>query len=140
MKDKLYEEVGTSYRFFLNWRHASAAGYIVVLGGVMSFCLTAYKDARPLLWIVPLFGTPFGIFFWIVDRRIRSLFQTAVRAGRTLEGEQGGFFTEQEKIGTVPGLDRYPRFLTHSSALSILYIGSSVALIGLSLYFKYRLR
>jgi len=44
VKDKLYEEVGANYRFFLAWRHAAFAGNLVVLYGVFSLCVSASKD------------------------------------------------------------------------------------------------
>ena len=57
------------YRFFLSWRHASFAGNLVVVWAVFSLCITAYKEARELLWIIPLAATPIGILFWMIDEK-----------------------------------------------------------------------
>jgi len=138
MDEKRYEQVGTNYRFFLKWRHASFAGYIVILGAIVSFSIAAYKDALPLLWLVPLTGVPFGIFFWIVDIRIQKVFQSAIEAGRKLEGEQGGYFSEQANIGTIPKRDsNYPVVFSHTAALRTIYLAFTLLLIGVSAYFKF---
>jgi len=139
MKEKLYEEIAANYRFFLNWRHASFAGHMVILGAVVSFSIGAYKDAKPLLWLIPLAGAPFGVFFCIVDTRIQKIFQCAIEAGRKLEGELGGYFSEQAEIGTVPIRDKCPMLFTHTMALRIVYLGSTLTLMALSLYFKFRI-
>ncbi len=136
MKEKLYDQIGINYRYFLSWRHASFAGYMVVLGVTASFCIDAYRDAKPLLWLIPLAATPFGVSFWLIDVRIQKIFQAAIQAGRKLEGDLGGYFTEQQKIGTVPLLDKYPRLFTHSAVLRTIYLGSALTLLALSIYLK----
>lgn len=139
MRDKLYEEVGLNYRFFLNWRHATFAGHLLVLWAIASLCISAYKDAQPFLWIIPLAGAPFGLLFWVIDVRIQVVFQNAIEAGRAIEGEAGGYFTSQRRIGTVPGRDKYPRLFTHTIALRTAYLSSFLLLTALGIYFRYQL-
>ncbi len=135
MKATLYEQIGTNYRFFLNWRHASFAGYMVLMGATAALSIDAYNDAKPFCWLVPLAGAPFGVFFAIVDTRIQAVFQCAIEAGRKMEGELGGYFSEQSTIGTVPRKDKiYPRFVSHTAALRTIYLGSSLVLAALGVY------
>jgi hypothetical protein len=75
MKEKAYEEVGANYRFFARWRHAAVVGDLVVLWAVLTLCISAYEDARQLMWAIPLCASPFGIILWIIDVRTRDMYQ-----------------------------------------------------------------
>ena len=89
MKEKIYEEIGNNYRFFLCWRHAAFAGNLIVLGAILSFSVSAFKDAKELMWFIPLIASPVGFLLWVIDVRNRSLYHTANRVGKELEDSSG---------------------------------------------------
>jgi hypothetical protein len=133
MSEKEYEEVGANYRFFLRWRHAAAAGDLLVLWAVFSLCITASKEAPQLTWVIPLVASPFGILLWIVDVRTREIYHAAIRAGADLEGKTGGFYTRiRDEVALAKGMSLATK-LTQSLALNVLFIGSSAMLLLLSL-------
>jgi hypothetical protein len=136
MKEKIYEEIGNNYRFFLRWRHAAFAGNLIVLGAVLSFSTTAYKDAKDLMWIIPLVASPVGFLLWVIDVRTRSLYHAATHAGKELEGDISGFYSKliNEGVALPPGTSVFSR-LTQSLALNLLFLGSSFVLLALSLLF-----
>lgn len=139
MKEKLYEEVGNNYRLFLRWRHASFAGNLVVLGAVLSFSISAFKDAKELMWIIPLFASPIGVLLWIIDVRSRSLYHTAMRSGKELENGTPGFYTKliDEGVAIPKGKSVFTK-LNQSLAVNILFLGSSVLLCLLSVLFYWK--
>ena len=135
MNDKKYEEVGVNYRFFLKWRHASFAGNVLILYGVISLCISTYRDSPTLAWIVPLLASPIGILLWIIDVRTRDAYHAARNAGKELEGDEGGFYTKlSEEVALPRDSSPFKEFikshtLSHSVALDIFFIGSSVMLL-----------
>jgi len=134
MKEKAYEEVGANYRFFLRWRHAAVIGDLIVLWATLSLCITAFKDARQLMWIIAFCASPFGILLWIVDVRTRDMYHTAIRAGADLEGEVRGFYTRVRDEVALPKGMCPAKKLTQSLALNILFFGTSIVLLLLSLW------
>ncbi len=138
MKEKIYEEVGNNYRFFLRWRHAAIAGNMVVIGAILSFSISAFQDAKELMWIIPLLGAPVGLLLWIIDVRNRSLYHTANRAGKEIEDSVGisGFYSKliSENVALPKGTSVFSQ-LTQSLALNFLFLGSTVLLILLSICF-----
>lgn len=144
--EKLYEQIGANYRFFLNWRHASLAGYLLVLWGVVSLSISAYEGAREVAWLVPLGGFPFGVLFCMLDHRTKAVFQDAIKAGREIEAEAGreieaegwGYFSHLKSAGVVPRKDQCP-IITHTLVLRIIYLGSSFVLAVLAAYLKFAL-
>jgi hypothetical protein len=133
MEEKKYEEIGTNYRFFLSWRHAAFAGDLVIIYGVLSLTFSIYKDTPALAWIVPILGSPIGFLLWIIDVRTRELYHSAIKAGKSIEGDKGGFFTELSKVALPAGTSPFKK-LTQSSALNLLFIGSSLLLIVLAVF------
>jgi hypothetical protein len=134
LDDDRYKEVGTIYRFFLSWRHASFAGNLVVVWATLSLCITAYKEAQKILWIIPLTATPIGILFWMIDKRTRDLYHAAIDAGVKLEKE-GGFFTQLcESVRIPKGKSAFGK-VTQTAALNIFFIGSSVFFFILAVIF-----
>src|SRR3990170_1739505 len=103
MDEKKYEEVGHAYRFFLGFRHAAFAGNLVVLYGVVSLWMSAPKEAPWAVWAIPLAASPIGVLLWWIDVRTRDLYHAAMRAGKSLEGEGGGLYTNLTE--TRPPLD-----------------------------------
>jgi hypothetical protein len=156
--EKIYEEVGANYRFFLGWRHAAFAGYIVVVGAAISFTMSTLKDSPSLAFIIPLGTCPIGFLLWCIDVRNRSLYAAVNRAGARLEGPSGGSYTNlansalpSSSIPILSGLMApisvikrwFPRLkkycpclegqLSHSFALTALFNGGSIALLWLGL-------
>ncbi len=138
MKEKIYEETGNNYRFFLRWRHAAFAGNLIVLGTILSFSVSAFKDAKELMWIIPLIASPVGLLLRIIDVRNRSLYHVANRAGKEIEDNEGiaGFYSKliSEGVALPKGTSAFSKW-TQSLALDLLFLGSTVVLILLSLFF-----
>ena len=132
MDEKRYQEIGTNYRFFLGWRHAAFAGDLVILYGVLSLTSLIYNQTPDIAWLVPLIASPIGILLWMVDKRTRDLYHAAIRAGRELEGEKGGFFTQLSEVVLPLGASPF-RKVTQSGALNLLFIGSSILLFIISI-------
>jgi hypothetical protein len=131
MNKKRYEEIGTNYRYFLSWRHASFAGDLIVIYGVLSLTFATYKETPSLAWIVPALACPIGLLFLIIDIRTRVLYHAAIRAGKALEEPDGGFFTELTKVALPPGSSAFKK-PTQSAAVDLLFIGSSLFLAALA--------
>ena len=127
MKDEIYKEVGSNYRFFLGWRHASFAGYLIVLYGVITLCVSTYKSEPKWAFLIPLLASPIGILLWMIDVRTRTLYHAAIRAGKELESNEGGFYTELSKEAIPPGTSPFTK-ITQTGALNLFFWGSSIVL------------
>ena len=128
MNDKKYEEVGTNYRYFLKWRQASFAGYIVILYGVVNLSSTIYKELPEFVWVVPLLASPIGILLWVFDVRTRELYHAVIAAGKDIESPGGGFYTNLFNNVALPkGASSFSKF-TQTAALNLLFIGFSIFL------------
>ena len=134
MKDKVYEEVGTNYRFFARWRHLALAGDLLVVWAILSLCVIAYKDARELMWLIPLIASPIGVVLWIIDYRTRDMYHAAIRAGADLEGDLKGFYTRVRDEVALPKDKSFINRLTHTLALSIVFFGTTAILLLLSVW------
>ena len=132
MKEKIYEEVGANYRFFLTWRHATVAGYFVIMYGIITLTISIYKDAPKLAGIVPFLGAFIGWGFWLIDRRTQEIYHAAIRAGKELEGFRGGFYSQVSKIILPPGSSPFKKN-SHSGIIKVLFIGSSILLFILAI-------
>jgi hypothetical protein len=133
MEDKRYEEVGTNYRFFLGWRHAAFAGDLAVFYAVLWLTFSVYKEIPVIAWIVPTLGWPVGILFWIIDMRTRDLHLATIKAGKALEGNRAGFYTQLSRIASPKGTSAFKR-ISQSTALDILFFGSSICLLLLAIF------
>ena len=136
MSDKAYEEVGSNYRFFLAWRHASFAGMLLILFGAAQLTFDMLQDQPRIAWLVPILASPLGVMLWIIDTRTRDLYHAAIRAGRKLEGEAGGFYTELSQVTLPVGASAFSR-LSQSVALNLFFLGSSVAMLALGLLLRW---
>jgi len=136
MSEKAYEEVGANYRFFLAWRHASFAGMLLILFGTAQLTFSALKDQPTMAWLVPVLASPLGVLLWIVDTRTRDLYHAAIRAGKKLEGDAGGFYTELSQVTLPVGSSAFGR-LSQSGALNLLFLGSSVAMLALGMFLRW---
>jgi hypothetical protein len=133
MEAKRYEEIGTNYRFVLGWRHAAFAGDLVIMYGILSLTFAVYKEIPVIAWIVPALGWPVGVLLWMVDVRTRELYHAAIRAGKAFEGKRGGFFTQLAQITLPKGGSSFQR-LSQSTALDLLFFGSSLSLLILAIF------
>ena len=139
MKEKLYEEVGQSYRFFLRWRHAAFAGQCIVLFAVGSLCGTFLEKAKEIAWAVPLVASPIGFLLWIIDVRTRDLYHATITAGKSLEDGEKGFFTVlKDEVSLKKEESPFSKW-TQSAALNLFFWGSTILLIisSILLYSKY---
>ena len=139
MKEEIYKEVGTNYRFFLGWRHALVAGYLIVLGASLSLCISAFKDAKEIVWIIPLCIFPIGFIFRAIEKRTRDLYHSAINAGKDLEAPEKGFYTHLDDVVQPPNMS--PFFLwikkgrfTQALALDFLFFGGALLLFVLTIY------
>jgi|ERR1043166_798321 hypothetical protein len=132
MKEKLYEEVGAVYRFFLAWRHAALAGIVMIVGGAISLTASIYKESPELSFIVPLFACPFGFVLWMIDLRTRDLYHAAIRAGKNLEGEDKGFFSALSDGVALKKEESVFSRTTQSGALNIIFWAASIGLVLLA--------
>jgi len=133
--DERYKEPGPNYRFFLTWRHAVFAANLVVLYGIGSLCISAYKDAKPMMWLIPLFGSPIGAFLWMIDYRTRDIYRSLVKEGKRLEVPGGGPYTALEDILINDETAKIKKIFSQSIALNFFLIGSSVFLFALGWFF-----
>ncbi len=130
-KEKLYEEVGNNYRFFARWRHFAFVGNIVVVGAVLTLCASAYKEAKEIIWLIPLFASPIGVMLWIVDVRTVMHVHIAIDTGIALEGDGMGFYTQLNSLRSPSGISLTDKF-SHSLVMKIAFLGSSMVLLVLS--------
>lgn len=127
MKDEIYKEIGSNYRFFLGWRHASFAGNLIILYGVITLCVSTYKSEPKWAFLIPLLASPIGILLWMIDVRTRTLYHAAIRAGKELEGSEGGFYTKLSEVALPPGTSSFEK-ITQTGALNVFFWGSSIVL------------
>jgi hypothetical protein len=133
IKEKVYEEISTTYRFFLGWRHAAFAGDIIAIYGILTLTYSVFTENSDIAWVVPAIGFPIGILLWIIDKRTRDLYHATTNAGKQLEGEVGGFFTELKKKEIPEGFSPFCK-PSHSGALNLLFFGTSFILFVLAIY------
>jgi hypothetical protein len=80
----IYEEIGRNYRYFLNWRHALFAGYLLILYIASTF----YTESSDNLFFQRLcLGVTIliSLVFWVIEIRIRDLYRACTEAGESLE-------------------------------------------------------
>ncbi len=127
MKDELYKEIGANYRFFLGWRHASFAGNLIILYGVITLCISTYKSEPKWAFLIPLLASPIGVLLWMIDVRTRTLYHAAIQAGKELEGSDGGFYTKLNEVVLPLGTSSFKK-ITQTGALNVYFLGFSTVL------------
>lgn len=139
MNEKLYEEIGNNYRFFLRWRHAAFAGQCIVLFTVCTLSVSFIEKAKEIAWVVPLAASPIGILFWIIDVRTRDLYHATIKAGAELEKGKKGFYTVLRDEVSLKKEENPFAKLTQSAALNLIFWGSTIMLLiaSILLYKKY---
>ena len=129
MDDKIYEEIGNNYRFFLKWRHAAFAGQSLVLFATGSVTISFIDKAKEIAWIVPLAACPIGILLWMIDVRTRDVYHAALKAGALMENGKPGFYTTTKADVELPKDSSAFKQITQSAALSLFFWGSSLCLL-----------
>jgi len=131
-----YDEIGPNYRFFLAWRHAAFAGNIVVLGGTCSLLTTAYEEAMPLAWLIPLLASLAAVSLWLADCRTRQIYRSLADAGKEMENDGKGPYHALTAIGIPKDAPWFPRkdkplcrFFSQSFALDVFFLGSALVLV-----------
>jgi len=144
MNEKVSEAVGPNYRYFLGWRHAAFGANIIVLWGTASLIIAAFKDALPLVWIIPLLACPIGLLLWIADKRTRQIYRKLVKAGKDLEPGGIGPYSELERISIprnvnwfCPDEEGRCKLISQSTVLTLFFLRSSVVLFLLYIYLKF---
>jgi hypothetical protein len=120
----LYEEIGRTYRYYLNWRHASFAGYLIIMYALF----LEHKD-DPNSFDLYAISIIITIVFWMIEKRIRDLYQACTKAGKELE--LNGKTTEKR-----PALGIYTKLenlrdsaISHSRALDLLFASVIIGII-----------
>jgi len=131
MKDELYKEIGANYRFFLGWRHASFAGNLIILYGVITLCVSTYESEPRWSFLIPLLASPIGTLLWMIDSRTRDLYHAAIRAGKELEGSNGGFYTKLSEVALSPDTSSFKKITQTGASMSFFW--------GLPLFFLFAL-
>lgn len=129
LKD-IYVEIGVNYRYFLNWRHALLAGYLVVLYGLArGYGWLTVNHQSNFGWVVFASGILISLCFWGLERRVRDLYQSCTNAGREIEKKFGidGIYSKLDSSNLRD------KTITHSRILNwffgLITIGMFAALI-----------
>lgn len=136
MKDKLYEEVGHNYRFYVKLRQAGFVGNLVVVWAVIVVLTGEHDDAfESLLWLVPLVLSGVPLSLWATDIRTRHLFELAIEAGKALEQADGhdGFYSRLVDFNTrsVTRATVVSRFALRG-LMPTTYVGAFLLLLTMS--------
>jgi len=142
INEKIYEEVGANYRFFLGWRHAAFAGYLIVVGTAVSFTMSTLKDSPNLAFIIPIGASPIGCLLWFIDKRNRSIYAAISKAGADLEEKSPGSYKSLSAVAFPKELSTlrlaFKRNWSHSFSLDVLFLGGSGALLLLAVFLYFR--
>lgn len=123
-KKEKYAEVGVNYRYFLNWRHALLAGYLIAL---YSFAQAFFHDIdHGIVRIIYLGVILVTALIWCLEYRVRSLYRACIKAGKDLEKPNGGVFTKLDDENLINEI------ITHSNALDVFFLIILLGMIILS--------
>lgn len=127
-KEKIYEEIGENYRFFLRWRDLLFAGHFIITGALLSFTYTVFNANEHIAWLISLLGAPLGFLFRELDKRNRELYNQAIKAGASLEKISEGFYSMIQK-------DKDKRKIKgiHTRIIEGIYIATSLVFIIITL-------
>jgi hypothetical protein len=95
-KDKLYEEIGHHYRFFLSWRNATVAALIIILYFGSSLYFDLQQKGITQAYFVPIAVILIIALLWISEYRTRDLYHAAQNAGKDLEKPYTGIYLAYE--------------------------------------------
>jgi hypothetical protein len=131
IQKEIYAEIGTNYRFFLNWRHALFAGYLLVLYALINAYLRLSESSQgDLNYVVFSIGLLLSVCFWGLEIRIRDLYRACTRAGHKLENlaSESGIYTE------LDNQDLINRTISHSRVLNWFYGIISIGMFAMLIY------
>ena len=74
----VYDQIGESLRYYLDWRAKLLTGYFAALA--VSFTWAA-RNAPALAFLIPVLGAAASLLFWLLDVRNRDGYNSCVRAG-----------------------------------------------------------
>jgi hypothetical protein len=136
MSDKVYEEIGANYRFFLAWRHATFGGGLAVLWGTCSLLAMAYERAFPFAWLVPLLAALALFSLWLADRRTRQIYRALIAAGKVMEKDGKGPYSALAGVGIPEDAPWFPRkgrpickLFSQSLTLDCFFLGAALVLL-----------
>ena len=110
--EKLYEEIGRTWRHFASWREKAFAGYLTVLAALaVGFAHCANFPERVGIFAGALLT---AVVFWILDFRNLLLMNACQHAARPIESDKG-CYSELIRV-------RYKRKspLTHGFAINLV--------------------
>lgn len=125
-KQDLYQEIGNNYRFFLNWRHALFAGYLVILYTLANaYAWALERQLTPIEGIIIVGGVIITLTFWALERRIRALYRACTSKGKEIEGDSqlSGIYHKLDNQNNKENQN------THSLVLDIFF-GTITLLLG----------
>ena len=131
MQKEIYAEIGTNYRFFLNWRHALFAGNLLVLYALVNAYLRLSESNQgDLNYVVFSIGLLLSVCFWGLEIRIRDLYRACTRAGHKLEKmvSESGIYTELDSQNLINGA------ISHSRVLNWFYGIISFGMFAMLVY------
>lgn len=117
LKD-IYTEVGLTYRYFLNWRHALLAGYLAVIYVITTtYTWLAENNLSNLTWIIFMGGILVTLCFWGIEYRIRDLYRSCTSTGFEIEKalQISGIYTKLDNASLKNKL------ITHSRVLNFFF-------------------
>jgi len=130
-----YEEIGRSYRFFLNWRYALIAGYFVSLGAIGKVLLESW-DQQPFVLPFLLFVILFGVteFFYQLEIRNRDLYHYCTQQGKVIEDKlkiKGVYTRLNELDGEINSKSKY----LHSNTIDWFFkLWRVISVLGVLVY------
>jgi len=132
----IYAEIGINYRYFLNWRHALFAGYLLILYALANSYFSLLEKNRPdLFWVVFLGGFLVSLCCWGLEYRIRDLYQACTNAGCELEKafQQTGIYLklDDDKLRN--------KTITHSRVLNFFFGIISLSMLIMLLLSAYKM-
>ena len=135
MEQTHYEEVGRTYRFFLIWRSAAAAGVVAILWGTLSLAISINRCLPSLAWLVPLFGIMICLILWESEERIRELCTGIRELGKSLEQDNRAVYTKLVDVGTKADDPTWKKLFSHGGAFTILTVITCAMLLVTSFTF-----
>jgi hypothetical protein len=131
------------YKFFGSWRHQLLAGYLATISGLgitFGWTYSSVNNARPLTSLVCLTGLFLTAFFWLLERRNRSLYRACTHTASEIEKRLGfdtneastdgrGVFTALQSTNAIT--------CTHSRVIDALFVIATAALVYGSVYSYY---
>lgn len=131
----LYNEVGTMFRHFLNWRRLLFGGYFAILYTLILALKWSVlnSNGKYISVIILLTGIIISIVFLLLEIRNRSLYRVASVTGSRIEqslsvGDIGYYDIHNQ-------LDVGSTCIRHSYVIGFLYVFCTVLMVGLLIAF-----